>query len=391
VAERPASQASRIPAVVGIRSHRFGSFALLESTRSLFDGERRVDLPPRYFDLLLLLIEHHDRVVTKDDLYESIWKDEIVTEGAIAQGIRFLRRALGDDARNPRFIRTVAKFGYQWIEPLDADRPVPAAHPAPVEMPEPSSVFVIPEPTRSSEIAAAFTIALERYASASLGSAIGGCMAGALGGLMLLASSSPRNPARLVVVLGLLGLIIGALGGLGVGFGLSFAESLVRRSRPLALAIAGGLSGMTIGGLTHAAFAATTATLFGWVPVSFGGAYEGLWVGIFTGLGYGRSTRDLALAAPRDRARLRVVATTALFAGFGAALGSLLGASFSAASVDAIATAFRGSELSLSALGSWVGEPNFGWLSRMALSAYEGLFFGAGLVYGLTRRPARRA
>ena len=80
-----------------------------------------------------------------------------------------------------------------------------------------------------------------------------------------------------------------------------------------------------------------------------------------------------------------------MFAAIGAALGSALGATFSASSVDAIAAMFRGSELSLSALGSWMGEPGFGRLSRIALSAYEGLFFGAGLVYGLTRRPALRS
>jgi DNA-binding winged helix-turn-helix (wHTH) protein len=388
--------------IEGRQTFAFGSFLLTEITRSLFDGERRVDLPPRYFDLLVLLIARRDQVVTKDDLYDQIWKDEIVTEGAIAQGIRFIRRSLGDDARNPRFIRTVAKFGYQWIgglnDPKSASRvqstaaaqpPVTAIAPGPARpdvIPDDAAVREIPLVT---EITTAFRIALGRYASASLGSAFAGAMAGALGGLLLVASSAPMNPLRAVIALALLGLAIGGLGGLGVGFGLSFAESFIRNSRAVLLAVAGGISGALIGGLAHLAFAETITALFGPAPQAIGGAYEGLWIGAFVGFGYGLSTRDLALAAPRARSRLRVVGTAALFAAMGAGLGSALGASFTATSVDAIAAVFRGSELSLTRLGSWMGEPGFGQ-SRIALSAYEGLFFGAGLVYGLTRRPARR-
>lgn len=374
---------------MGRRSFAFDSFVLTEATRSLFEGSARVDLPPRYFDLLVFLIERRERVVTKDDLYDGIWKDEIVTEGAIAQGVRFLRRVLRDDARNPRFIRTVAKFGYQWVCVLEEARthtPVPIPDFAAPSDPEPPV-----EVTRGGEIRAALRLALDRYASASLGSALAGALAGGLGAILLVMSSGAGNPSRVIMVLALLGFTIGGVGGLGVGFGLSFAESLVRRSRALILCLAGGLSGSLIGGLAHAAFAATLGALFGRAPLQFGGAYEGLWIGAFVGLGYGFSTRDLALAAPRDHGRLRVTLMTGAFAAVGAGLGSWLGASFSASSVDAIATLFRGSELSLASLGAWTGEPGFGRVSRIALSAYEGLFFGAGLVYGLTRRPAVRA
>jgi DNA-binding winged helix-turn-helix (wHTH) protein len=379
----------------GRRSYTFGSFALTEVTRSVFEGGRRVDLPPRYFDLLVFLIEQRGRVVTKDDLYERIWKDEIVTEGAIAQGVRFLRRSLRDDARNPGFIRTVSKFGYQWIGVVTQGEAVTDPPPASPSAPgpttgEPGEASPPTEITRTAEIAAAFRIALERYASASAGSAMAGAIAGGLGAVLLMLSASPRNLGRVFIVLALLGFIIGGIGGVGVGFGLSFAESLVRRSRAPVLALAGGISGALVGGLAHEAFAATLGALFGRASLEFGGAYEGVWIGAFVGFGYGLVTRDLVLAAPRKRGRLRVVGVAALFAAAGAALGSAFGASFTASSVDAIAGVFRGSELSLAVLGSFVGEPGFGRLSRMALSAYEGLFFGAGLVYGLTRRPAPR-
>lgn len=372
---------------------RFGPFVLSESTRSLFEGENRVDLPPRYFDLLVFLIEKRDRVVTKDDLYERIWKDEIVTEGAISQGVRFIRRSLRDDARSPRFIRTVSKFGYQWIGVMSEGSgveatPAPPAGEAAEARPLAADNGPAKEISQTAEIAAAFRIALSRYASASAGSAIAGAVAGGLGAVLLTATAPPGNPARVFLTLAFLGLVIGGLGGLGVGFGLSFAESLVRSSRALVLAIAGGLSGAFVGWLSHAAFAATLGSLFGGAALQFGGAYEGVWIGAFVGCGYGFATRDLVLAAPRERGRFKVVAIAALFASVGAALGSASGGTFSASSVDAIASMFRGSELSLAALGAWMGEPGFGRFSRIALSAYEGLFFGAGLVYGLTRRPA---
>lgn len=286
------------PSAPDMRSFAFGSFVLLEATRSLFEGQRRVNLPPRYFALLVLLIERRDRVVTKDDLYEQIWKDEIVTEGAIAQGIRFLRKSLGDDARDPRFIRTAAKFGYQWIAVLNdfpsmlattASPPATGGFSAGGSAPR---LFPREVPVRT-EIATAFRIALERYAAASLGSAIAGALAGSLGSLLLVASSSPANPARVIVVLGLLGFVIGGLGGLGVGFGLSFAESLIRRSRALLLSVAGAISGALIGGVAHSAFAETIIALFGRAPQAFGGAYEGLWIGALTGFGYGLATKDL--------------------------------------------------------------------------------------------------
>ncbi len=372
---------------------RFGPFSLNEGTRSFFEGESRVDLPPRYFDLLVFLIEKRDRVVTKEDLYERIWKDEIVTEGAIAQGVRFIRRSLRDDARSPRFIRTVSKFGYQWIGVMSEGwgveaTPAPPAGKAAEARPLAADNGPAKEISQTAEIAAAFRIALSRYASASAGSAIAGAVAGGLGAVLLTATAPPGNPARVFLTLAFLGLVIGGLGGLGVGFGLSFAESLVRSSRALVLAIAGGLSGAFVGWLSHAAFAATLGSLFGGAALQFGGAYEGVWIGAFVGCGYGFATRDLVLAAPRERGRFKVVAIAALFASVGAALGSASGGTFSASSVDAIASMFRGSELSLAALGAWMGEPGFGRFSRIALSAYEGLFFGAGLVYGLTRRPA---
>src|SRR5262249_31720291 len=61
----------------------------------------------------------------------AVWSDVVVTDGSLSQGIRILRRALGDDPREPRFIRTLSRHGYRFIEPgvLEEDdtAPLPAA------------------------------------------------------------------------------------------------------------------------------------------------------------------------------------------------------------------------------------------------------------------------
>ena len=361
----------------------------------MFRGELRVDIPPRYFDLLSFLIENRGRAVTKDNLYDHIWKDEIVTEGAIAQAIRFLRRALEDDARDPRYIRTVSKHGYEWIAPVEAAPAVshqPSAPAlAPTVLDPPGVVFSNDREgsARSTELMEAFRYAMSRFGSASLGSAIAGGIAAALGGVALIVASHAEHPARVLVALTTLGILVGGAGGLGVGFGLSFAESLIRKSRWALLALAGGISGGALGAIVHATIGEVFSALLGRPLDAVGGGYEGVWVGVFAGFGYGFATRGQTLAAPQSWARLRVVTVTALSCSAGALLGSFFGAHFSGASIDLLASLLRGSELSLSPLGSWLGEPAFGALSRAVLSAYEGLFFGAGLVYGLTRRPRR--
>ena len=97
---------------------RFGDFTLdLADRRLLRDGER-VDLGSRYFDALALLCAHPDTLVTKDRFMEEVWKGIPVTDEALTQCIRTLRRALGDDAAKPRFIETVPKHGYRFVAPV---------------------------------------------------------------------------------------------------------------------------------------------------------------------------------------------------------------------------------------------------------------------------------
>ncbi len=110
---------------------RFDEFVLSRRQRLLLHNGSPVPLIPKYFDLLVLLVERRHEAVSKDTIFAAVWSDVIVSDGALAQAVRTLRRTLGDNPREPRYIRTVSRHGYQFVHPglieePDAD-PIPAA------------------------------------------------------------------------------------------------------------------------------------------------------------------------------------------------------------------------------------------------------------------------
>ena len=80
----------------------------------LRDG-REQPLIPRYFDLLVFLVERRGEAVHRRDIFDRIWSDVIVSDSALSQAVRTIRRVLGDDSREPRFVRTVSRHGYQFV------------------------------------------------------------------------------------------------------------------------------------------------------------------------------------------------------------------------------------------------------------------------------------
>jgi len=86
-------------------------------------GEQRLRLKP--FQVLTLLVENHGRVIPKEEFFTKLWPDVSVTDDTLTQCIADIRRAFGDDARDAKYVRTIAKVGYQFIaEPAVADKPV---------------------------------------------------------------------------------------------------------------------------------------------------------------------------------------------------------------------------------------------------------------------------
>src|SRR5918995_80701 len=101
--------ASRMP------RYRFDQFVVSPRRRLLLRGDSEQPLIPRYFDLLILLIERRHEAVHRRDIFDRVWTDVVVSDSALTQAIRTIRRALGDDPRGPRFIRTVSRHGYRFV------------------------------------------------------------------------------------------------------------------------------------------------------------------------------------------------------------------------------------------------------------------------------------
>src|SRR5262245_40883792 len=96
----------------------FLDFRLDLGNACLWRGPDAIKLKPKAFDVLCYLVEHPGRLVSKDELWRSVWPDVAVTEGVLAVCLTEIRQALGDDAKAPRFIETVHRRGYRFIAPL---------------------------------------------------------------------------------------------------------------------------------------------------------------------------------------------------------------------------------------------------------------------------------
>lgn len=97
------------------QSYEFGPFRLDVDERLLMRDGRMTPLPPKVFDTLLVLVENSGRVVSKDELMQSLWPDTFVEESNLTQNISQLRRALGDGAAGPQYIETIPKRGYRFV------------------------------------------------------------------------------------------------------------------------------------------------------------------------------------------------------------------------------------------------------------------------------------
>src|SRR3712207_2743120 len=99
-------------------SFRFGRFLLDPRDRLLRRDDAPVELNARYLDALALLVREQGRLVSKSRFLEEVWRGVPVTDEALTQCIKTLRRQLGDDAARPRFIETVPKHGYRFVAPV---------------------------------------------------------------------------------------------------------------------------------------------------------------------------------------------------------------------------------------------------------------------------------
>lgn len=101
----------------------------LASREVVLDGRLQA-VEPRPFDLLAYLIEHRERVVSKDELLDRLWPHEFVSSSVIARAVMKARQAIGDDGKVARLIKTVHGKGYRFVGDLTADEADQQRHPA---------------------------------------------------------------------------------------------------------------------------------------------------------------------------------------------------------------------------------------------------------------------
>ena len=107
----------------------FGEFVLDRDTRQLLRGERELHVGPKAFDFLDFLISQKPRVVSRARIRDRLWPGTFISESTLATVVNEVRAALGDDPKQPRFIRTVRGHGYAFQ--AEASAAAPDAPPSP--------------------------------------------------------------------------------------------------------------------------------------------------------------------------------------------------------------------------------------------------------------------
>lgn len=103
--------------------HVYPSLNRLE--RSDHNDRAEIQVEPKHMDVLVHLARHAGDVVSKEQLLASTWDQQYVAETVLTRAVAELRRALGDDAHQPRFIETIPRRGYRLIAAVEAPSPAP--------------------------------------------------------------------------------------------------------------------------------------------------------------------------------------------------------------------------------------------------------------------------
>ena len=334
----------------------FDRFTLDPANRLLRRDGAPVELSARYLDALSLMVRHPGGLVSKDRFLDEVWHGVPVTDEALTQCIKTLRRTLGDNAAAPRFIETVPKHGYRFIALVAAaDGEFDLQSAAPAWRP------------------------LILLGGAG---AIGGGMAGLVGGLFYGVAGVARQAGQgsgelsVLLVLVCLCILAGLIGGAGVGLGI--AASGVARGRALPWSIVGGaLGGLIVGAAAKLVGLDAFSLLVGRSPGDITGAGEGALLGAAAGL-----AAWFGSASNRPLAQVAVVA--GLVGGAAGLVIALTGGTLMGGSLDALAQGFPESRITMDRIAALLGEPAFGPLTRAFTSMIEAALFTVGCVGALT-------
>jgi pimeloyl-ACP methyl ester carboxylesterase/DNA-binding winged helix-turn-helix (wHTH) protein len=101
-------------------AYQFGPFHLDVRERRLSRGQEVIPLRLKVFDTLLVLVENAGRLVTKQELLDTVWPDTAVEENNLNHNVSVLRKALGERATGQHYIETVPRVGYRFAAPVEA-------------------------------------------------------------------------------------------------------------------------------------------------------------------------------------------------------------------------------------------------------------------------------
>jgi DNA-binding winged helix-turn-helix (wHTH) protein len=104
----------------------FGDYVLDIQRCELHGAGGPVKLRRKVFQVLVYLLTHRDRVVSKQELLEQLWPDQFVGDETLKSCVKVLRKALGDRGRTPRFLRTLHGQGYRFVAAVEVREPRPA-------------------------------------------------------------------------------------------------------------------------------------------------------------------------------------------------------------------------------------------------------------------------
>jgi DNA-binding winged helix-turn-helix (wHTH) protein len=334
------------------RRYQFDRYSLDPNERRLFDGEVTVELNSRYFDALLLLLQHPGMLLSKERFLQEVWRGIPVTDEVLTQCIKTLRRQLGDSATQPRLIETIPKHGYRFIAAVNCVSDSPA-----------------------SQAGATAGNYDWRQCWLTLGAGMtGGGVAGVLGGLAFgfaAASDAQQNGVgalSALLVLVALATLLCLVGAAGVVGGIAAAR-LVARNFTFAGLVGGAAGGLLVGAFGKLIGQDAFLLLFGQAPGDITGAFEGLLLGAAVGLADDLSRR---FAAGRSIQR-----HASLAAALGALAGLLIaatGGQLFGGSLSLLAESFPGARLHLGLLGQFASA---------VTSTLEGAWFSLCLVGAL--------
>lgn len=348
--------------------YRFGGFELDSAERQLRRDGAELPLNARYLDALILLVRERGQLVTKDRFMDAVWRGIPVTDEALTQCIRTLRRTLGDEAGDPRFIATVPKFGYRFVGAVEGEG---------IALPP-------PPPPAEPQLQTAQTLTWQMGTTGTAGAVAAGVIGGLTYGVLGATLAVPAQSGALsfVLVLACITIAIAAIGGGAVAFGVAAAARRGGAGSPLTI-VGGALAGLIVGAVAKLLGIDAFTLLLGRAPEGITGAPEGLALGGAVGLAYWIATR-------RAGSTKRHAGLAGMILGAAAGLIiALLGGRLLAGSVDVLTQTMTGARLDLGRIGALLGEPGFGLRSRIVTSMAEGALFGGFTAAGLWRGSAR--